>query len=73
MHRFQFGAMTIESAGYDPQRALLEIKFTQDEQIWQYIGVPEELWYGLKREEQPDTYFRKYIRGCYTERQMKSA
>lgn len=73
MQHIQFVTMSIESAGYDPQKTLLEIKFAQNECIWQYFGVPEELWYNLKREEQPDLFFQRHIRGCFQGQQMHFA
>lgn len=57
----------IESMGYDPQCALLEIKLMSDGKVRQYEGVPEEKWYHLRDNYHPDTYYRRYICGCYKE------
>lgn len=64
---FKVGGIGIESAGYDPQCELLEIKFSDDGQVWQYGGVPEELWYNFKGETRPDMFFHKHIKGCFRE------
>ncbi|MBR1930455.1 MAG: KTSC domain-containing protein [Lachnospiraceae bacterium] len=70
MFRFKFATMTIASAGYDAQRALLEVEFAQDGQIIRYYEVPEELWYRFKRESSPDIFFHKFIKGCYVEKRI---
>ena len=57
----------IEAMGYDPQCALLEIKLLNDGKIRQYVGVPEDVWYCLRENYHPDTYYRRYICGCYAE------
>lgn len=70
MVRCKFAALTISSAGYDAQYAVLEVEFAQDGQVWQYLGVPEELWYRFKKEAVPDNFFHSYIQGCYTEKRI---
>lgn len=57
----------IDSAGYDAQCALLEIKFVCDGEIWQYSGVPEDIWYRLKATAGPDAFFHRCIKGCFEE------
>lgn len=70
MQRCKFGGTAIASAGYDAQCTLLEIEFAYDGQVWQYIGVPEELWYRFKNVTGPDCFFWNYIQGCYTEKRV---
>lgn len=72
MFRCKFTAITIISAGYDPQRALLEVKVARNGEVWQYQDVPEELWYRFKGDRDPDVFFRRYIQGCYAEQQAFS-
>ncbi len=72
MVRCKFAAVAIASAGYDAQYAVLEVEFAGDGQIWQYLGVPEELWYRFKKEAVPDIFFHSYIKGCYTEKRIQS-
>lgn len=57
----------IETMGYEPQRAVLEIRLMSDRKIRQYDGVPEEIWYKLRNSHHPDTYYRRHICGCYEE------
>lgn len=72
MFRCRFAAPTIASAGYDAQYAVLEIEFARDGQVWQYLGVPEELWYRFRREAWPDHFFHSHIKGCYDEKKLPS-
>lgn len=62
-----FYSELIETMGYDPQCALLEVKLVNDRQVRQYRNVPEEVWYSLRGNRHPDTYFRRHICGCYVE------
>nr|WP_318683626.1 KTSC domain-containing protein [uncultured Acetatifactor sp.] len=62
--------MQIESAGYDAQCELLEVRFLCDGQVWQYTGVPEEVWYSFKGEAAPDMFFHKHIKGCFDEKRI---
>lgn len=60
----------IESAGYDAQCALLEVRLIVGGRIFRYNGVPEEVWYRLREDICPDDYFRRYICGSYPEVQV---
>ena len=68
MVRCKFGGAIIESAGYDAQKALLEVEFVRNGQVLQYSGVPEDVWYRLKCESKPDFFFQRAIKGCYREK-----
>ena len=68
MDRITFGEKLIASGGYDAQMAVMEIEFTQTRRVIQYVGVSEEIWYGLKASYFPDRYFQQNIRGKYEER-----
>ena len=70
MFRCKFAALTIASAGYDAQHAILEVEFAHDGQVWQYLGVPEELWYRFKKEAGPDDFFHSNIKGCFDEKRI---
>jgi len=70
MLRCKFAAPTIVSAGYDPLHAVLEVEFAHDGQVWQYLDVPEEIWYRFKRETEADYFFHAYIKGCYDEKRV---
>ena len=54
-------------AGYDPQRALLEVKLMNDGKTRKYVGVPEDIWYRLREKTNPDIYYRRYICGSFPE------
>ena len=70
MSKIRFASRLISSAGYDAQKELLEIEFAQDGQVWQYWGVPEELWYRFRQELRPDNFFNFNIKGRYRERRV---
>ncbi len=52
----------IHAIGYDPEIQLLEIIFN-DGRIYQYRGVPPEVYEGLKHAESKGHYFHDNIRG----------
>lgn len=62
-----FYSELIETMGYDPQQALLEIRLVNDTKVRQYRNVPEDAWYHLRGSYHPDFYYRRYICGSYTE------
>lgn len=57
----------IQTMGYDPQNALLEVRLLNDGKIRQYRDVPEDIWYCMRENRSPDAYYRRYICGCYPE------
>ena len=57
----------IETVGYDPQCAILEIRLAEDGKVRRYGDVPEDAWYRLRESYHPDTYYRRYICGHYKE------
>lgn len=62
-----FFSALIESIGYDPQRALLEVRLQREGRVRQYEDVPEDIWYGLRENNYPDMYYRRHICGHYRE------
>ncbi len=52
----------IHAIGYDPEIHLLEIIFN-DGRIYQYRGVPSEVYEGLQSAESKGRYFQENIRG----------
>ncbi len=52
----------IHAAGYDPSIQLLEIIFN-DGRIYQYRGVPREVYDGLMKADSKGRYFQENIRG----------
>lgn len=67
MYYISFFSALIESVGYDPQRALLRVKLSNNRGIRQYEGVPEDTWYCLREKHNPDVYYRMSICGKYAE------
>ncbi len=51
----------IHAIGYDPEIQLLEIIFN-DGRIYQYRGVPADVFQGLKQAESKGRYFQENIR-----------
>lgn len=67
MKYVSFFSALIESAGYDAQCALLEVRLAADGRIYRYREVPEEVWYRFRENVSPDAYYRRYICGCFPE------
>lgn len=67
IYYINFFSTLIETLGYDPQCALLEVKLIRDGQVRRYEGVPEEVWYHLRENYNPDVYYRRNICGIYQE------
>ena len=67
MRYVNFFSALIETAGYDAQCALLEIRLAADGRVCRYREVPEEIWYRFRENVSPDTYYRRYICGCFPE------
>lgn len=64
-HVIFFGAL-VETAGYDAQCAMLEVKLTTGD-ICRYREVPEDIWYRFREAPSPDRYYRRYICGYFPE------
>lgn len=67
MKHVSFFSGLIETAGYDAQCALLEVKLAVDGKIRRYSEVPEEVWYRFRENASPDIYYRRYICGRFLE------
>lgn len=63
-----FFSALIESIGYDPQCARLEVRLLRERNVRQYENVPEDVWYCLRENNHPDVYYRRYICGHYEEK-----
>lgn len=66
-NHISFYSNLIETLGYDPLYALLEIKLATDGRIRQYKNVPEYIWYRLRSDYHPDVFYRRNICGHYVE------
>lgn len=67
MYRCRFGGNIIDSAGYDAQCAILEVRFSSDGVVCRYLDVPEDTWYCFKEECKPDDFFQRFIKGKFYE------
>lgn len=67
IRHISFYTTLIETIGYDPQRAILEVRLVSDGKIRQYENVPEYIWYHLRADYHPDTYYRRFVCGRYVE------
>ena len=56
---------------YDPVTQELIVGYTLTNKKDRHVGVPEDLWYGLKEARYADDFYRDHIRGKYDWEQMK--
>lgn len=70
MHRWKMASKLIASTGYDALCAVLEVEYLLDGQIWQYLDVPEAIWYALKAAPCPEIFLRLNVVGQYEERNL---
>ena len=54
------------SVGYDPSTSILEIEFKTNGAIWQYLDVPENVYYEMMSGS-IGKYFHANIKGQYSE------
>lgn len=64
MHRTPVTSSNINSIGYDPQSATLEVEFTSGD-VYQYFSVPEHLYRGLMNASSTGQFLNDYIRNSY--------
>lgn len=57
------------SVGYDPSTSILEIEFKTNGAIWQYLDVPENVYYEMMSGS-VGKYFHANIKGQYSEVQV---
>lgn len=63
---YKVAAINIDKINYCPLRKLLEVQFLEQPSItYQYLDVPEEVWYGLKNAVSMDLYFNTKIATDY--------
>jgi hypothetical protein len=66
MERLPVQSSNLVSVGYDPETLTLEIEF-HNGGIYQYIGVPPEIYEGLISAGSKGTFFHQFIKkGGYT-------
>ena len=70
MERQRVVSSNILSVGYDPDSQTLEMEFSKGS-IYQYCGVPENIWHGLMQASSKGKYFHAHIRDRYQYRQVR--
>lgn len=61
----RIASKNIKSVKYCPLRMILEVQFMDEEKIYQYFDVTEEVWYNLKNASCMDTFFNQQILARY--------
>lgn len=64
MERTEVSSSNIESIGYDESKKILEIEFKRGN-LYQYEGVPENLFQNLLHASSHGKYFNTYIKDKY--------
>ena len=70
MDRKYIDSTMILSIGYDSSHAILEVEFKSSGQIWQYLDVPEHLWYEMESASSVGKFFNAQIKGTYRENRV---
>jgi hypothetical protein len=55
---------SLAKLAYDTQRALLQVEF-RDGSIYQFCGVPPQIYEDLLRADSKGAYFNRHIRGSF--------
>jgi hypothetical protein len=61
MQRMPVESSNLTSVGYDPSSATLEIEF-HGSGVYQYFGVPPEVYDGLMNAGSKGSYFNRFIK-----------
>lgn len=64
MDRYNVASSNITSVGYDAQTQTLEVEFL-DGAIYQYYGVPENMYDQMMKEQSKGKFLNAYIRNQY--------
>jgi len=59
----------LESAGYDPDARTLRVRFRHGG-LYDYLGVPPEVFEGLRTSEHPWTEWSHHIKSTYPYRRL---
>jgi hypothetical protein len=70
MVRINIPSETLKSAGYDPEKKILELEFPSG--IIQYFKVPEKVYAGLLNAESYGLYFINKIKYIYPYKQLEA-
>ena len=69
MVRVQVSSTSLASVGYDPTKQVLEVEFNTGA-VYQYAGVPVEVYEELMAASSHGTYFAHNIKGGYEYRRI---
>lgn len=61
MERIPVSSSNLASVGYDPCCAVLEVEFNHGG-VYQYSGVPEEIFQGLMSAGSHGTFFSQFVK-----------
>jgi hypothetical protein len=64
VRRTPLDSSAIQSVGYDPDTAVLEVEFTSGE-LYRYFAVPRSVHRDLVEAQSPGHYFSEHIREVY--------
>ena len=64
MQRIAVSSSNLASVGYDPKQHILEVEFLGGS-VYQYYGVPEQVYHSLMSAGSHGSYFSAYIRTSY--------
>ena len=67
MHRDPVSSSNLLSVGYDPRRKLLQIEF-QNGNVYEFNGIEEDVWKGMRDSESKGQFFQRNIRPVFTGR-----
>ncbi len=62
---FRVSAEHIYRMQYCPIRKMLEVQFNKEEKVYQYLDVPEEVWYTMRNTASIDLFFNVMIASRY--------
>ncbi len=61
-----FSSSAIRGALYDAGTRVLTVQFASGPKLYDYIGVPQSIWDGLRSASSHGTYFDRHIRNVYS-------
>lgn len=70
MERQRVSSSNLASVGYDADSSVLEVEFHGGE-IYQYSGVPQEIYQRLMRASSHGSYFYRNIRDKYPTKRIR--
>ena len=70
MERQPVTSSNIASVGYDASSKTLEVEFHSGS-LYEYFGVPKEIYDGLMKAESHGSYFHRHIRDKYRYRKIQ--